>query len=72
MNVPNNPIIPFIEGDGIGPDIWKAASRVLKKQNVEKAYKGEKQSLGKKYMQVRKLTIKLENGFLNKRFRRHS
>ncbi|MEX2103998.1 MAG: NADP-dependent isocitrate dehydrogenase, partial [Bacilli bacterium] len=41
-NVPNNPIIPFIEGDGIGPDIWKAASRVLDKA-VEKAYNGEKQ-----------------------------
>ncbi len=42
LNVPNNPIIPFIEGDGIGPDIWKAASRVLDKA-VEKAYNGEKQ-----------------------------
>ena len=27
--VPNNPIIPFIEGDGIGPDIWKSAVRVF-------------------------------------------
>lgn len=27
--VPDNPIIPFIEGDGIGPDIWRAASKVL-------------------------------------------
>ena len=25
LNVPNNPVIPFIEGDGIGPDIWAAA-----------------------------------------------
>ncbi|MCY8810386.1 NADP-dependent isocitrate dehydrogenase [Bacillus atrophaeus] len=41
LKVPNNPIIPFIEGDGIGPDIWKAASRVLEAA-VEKAYKGEK------------------------------
>ncbi|MCY8911296.1 NADP-dependent isocitrate dehydrogenase [Bacillus atrophaeus] len=41
LNVTNNPIIPFIEGDGIGPDIWKAASRVLEAA-VEKAYKGEK------------------------------
>ena len=41
LNVPNNPIIPFIEGDGIGPDIWKAAVRVLDAA-VEKAYKGEK------------------------------
>ncbi|MEG7333688.1 NADP-dependent isocitrate dehydrogenase [Bacillus subtilis] len=41
LNVPNNPIIPFIEGDGIGPDIWNAASKVLEAA-VEKAYKGEK------------------------------
>ena len=41
LNVPNNPIIPFIEGDGTGPDIWRAASRVLDAA-VEKAYRGEK------------------------------
>lgn len=39
--VPNNPIIPFIEGDGTGPDIWAASKRVLDAA-VEKAYKGEK------------------------------
>ncbi len=37
--VPNDPIIPFIEGDGIGPDIWAAAVRVLDAA-VKKAYKG--------------------------------
>ena len=41
LNVPNNPIIPFIEGDGIGPDIWAASQRVLDAA-VEKAYGGEK------------------------------
>lgn len=41
LNVPNNPIIPFIEGDGIGPDIWNAASRVIDAA-VAKAYNGEK------------------------------
>lgn len=41
LNVPNNPVIPYIEGDGIGPDIWAAASRVLDAA-VEKAYQGEK------------------------------
>lgn len=41
LQVPNNPVIPFIEGDGIGPDIWAAASRVLDAA-VEKAYNGEK------------------------------
>lgn len=41
LNVPNNPIVPYIEGDGIGPDIWAAAVRVLDAA-VEKAYNGEK------------------------------
>lgn len=41
LNVPNNPVIPFIEGDGIGPDIWAAASRVIDAA-VTKAYNGEK------------------------------
>lgn len=41
LNVPDNPIIPFIEGDGTGPDIWAAASRVLDAA-VEKAYNGKK------------------------------
>src|SRR5690625_478012 len=41
LNVPNNPIIPFIEGDGTGPDIWAAAKKVLDAA-VEKAYDGEK------------------------------
>ena len=39
--VPDNPIIPFIEGDGIGPDIWASAVRVLNAA-VEKAYGGKK------------------------------
>lgn len=39
LNVPAQPIIPFIEGDGIGPDIWKASVRVLDTA-VEKAYNG--------------------------------
>ena len=39
--VPNNPIIPFIEGDGTGPDIWRAAQRVFDAA-VDKAYKGKR------------------------------
>jgi isocitrate dehydrogenase len=39
--VPNHPIIPFIEGDGIGPDIWAAAQNVFDTA-VEKAYGGER------------------------------
>ncbi|MCE4956317.1 NADP-dependent isocitrate dehydrogenase [Macrococcoides caseolyticum] len=41
LNVPNNPIVPYIIGDGTGPDIWNAAVRVLDAA-VEKAYNGEK------------------------------
>jgi isocitrate dehydrogenase len=41
LNIPDNPIIPVIEGDGIGRDIMKAARRVLDAA-VEKAYKGKK------------------------------
>jgi len=41
VKVPNDPIIPFIEGDGIGPDIWAAARRVLDAA-VEKAFDGKR------------------------------
>ena len=41
LNVPSNPIIPFIEGDGIGPDIWASSVRVFDAA-VEKAYNGER------------------------------
>jgi isocitrate dehydrogenase len=41
LKVPNDPIIPFIEGDGTGRDIWKASVRVIDAA-VEKAYKGKK------------------------------
>ncbi len=41
LNVPDQPIIPFIEGDGTGPDIWAAAVRVMDAA-VEKAYGGKK------------------------------
>ncbi|MDP4174074.1 MAG: isocitrate dehydrogenase (NADP(+)) [Bacteroidota bacterium] len=39
--VPDNPIIPFIEGDGTGPDIWKASQLVFDSA-IEKAYKGKR------------------------------
>jgi len=41
LNVPDNPIIPFIEGDGIGPDIMNASMKVWN-QAVEVAYKGRR------------------------------
>jgi isocitrate dehydrogenase, NADP-dependent, prokaryotic type len=49
LNVPNDPIIPFIEGDGTGPDIWRAASKVLEAA-VEKAYNGEKKIVWKEVL----------------------
>ena len=41
LYVPDNPIIPFIEGDGTGPDIWNAAVRVFDAA-IKKAYNGKK------------------------------
>src|SRR5690349_841288 len=41
LDVPDHPILPYIEGDGTGPDIWRASQRVFDAA-VEKAYKGKK------------------------------
>ena len=41
LQVPANPIIPFIEGDGTGPDIWRASVRVFDAA-VARAYGGER------------------------------
>jgi isocitrate dehydrogenase len=41
ITVPDNPVIPFIEGDGTGPDIWRASVRIFDAA-VEKAYRGKK------------------------------
>jgi len=41
LNVPDGPVIPFIEGDGIGPDIWHASQLVMDSA-VEKAYSGQR------------------------------
>ena len=41
LNVPDNPVIPFIRGDGTGPDIWAASVRVLD-ASVAKAYGGKR------------------------------
>jgi len=49
IDVPNNPIIPFIEGDGIGVDIW-SASRLVFDAAVQKAYKGEKKIFWKEVL----------------------
>src|SRR3954454_9335020 len=41
LNVPNNPVIPYVEGDGTGPDIWRASVRVFDAA-IEKAYGGQR------------------------------
>jgi isocitrate dehydrogenase len=41
LTVPNNPIVPFIEGDGTGRDIWRASVRVFDAV-VKKVYKGQR------------------------------
>src|SRR4029453_14718058 len=41
LHVPDNPVIPFIEGDGTGPDIWRASVRVFDAA-VASAYGGER------------------------------
>jgi len=49
LNIPDHIIIPFIIGDGIGPDIWAAASRVFSTA-IEKAYKGQKSIIWKEVL----------------------
>src|SRR5205809_6879472 len=46
LQVPDRPVVPFIEGDGIGPDIWRASVRVLDAA-VEKAYRGSRRIVWK-------------------------
>jgi isocitrate dehydrogenase len=49
LNVPNDPIIPFIEGDGTGADIWAASKRVLEAA-VAKAYNGQRSLVWKEVL----------------------
>jgi isocitrate dehydrogenase len=49
LHVPDHPVIPFIIGDGTGPDIWAAASRVLDAA-VDKAYNGQKSIVWKEVL----------------------
>jgi isocitrate dehydrogenase len=60
LNVPNNPVIPFIEGDGTGPDIWASAVRVIDAA-VEKAYNGEKKIIWKEVLAGEKAFNKTGN-----------
>ena len=49
LNVPDSPIIPFIEGDGTGPDIWRASVRVIDAA-VKNAYNGKRQIVWKEVL----------------------
>lgn len=53
LQVPDNPIIPFIEGDGIGVDVTPAMKAVLDAA-VEKAYQGKRKLLGWKFTQAKR------------------
>jgi isocitrate dehydrogenase len=53
IKVPFDPIIPFIEGDGTGPDIWAASVRVFDALST-KPIKAPARSIGKKYWQEKK------------------
>jgi isocitrate dehydrogenase len=57
ISVPSNPIIPFIEGDGIGPDIWKASQMVFDAA-VDKAYNGERHIVWKEVLAGEKANSK--------------
>jgi isocitrate dehydrogenase len=60
LEVPNNPIVPFIEGDGTGPDIWRASQRVFDAA-VEKAYGGKRASPGTRSTRGRRLSTSSAN-----------
>lgn len=62
LNVPDQPIIPFIEGDGTGPDIWAASVRVFDAA-VEKAYGGSRKLVWKEVLAGEK-SFKQTNNWL--------
>src|ERR1700720_1930996 len=59
-DVPENPIIPFIEGDGTGRDIWKASRRVFDAA-VDKAYKGKRRVVWYEVFAGEKAKAKFDN-----------
>src|ERR1700759_4261727 len=60
LAVPDQPIVPFIEGDGTGPDIWRASQRVLDAA-VQKAYGGKRKIVWKEVLAGQKSFDKLGN-----------
>ncbi|MFD2784909.1 NADP-dependent isocitrate dehydrogenase [Hymenobacter rubripertinctus] len=64
LNVPDQPIIPFIEGDGTGPDIWAASVRVFDAA-VEKAYNGKRKLQWKEVLAGEKAFKQVNNWLPN-------
>jgi isocitrate dehydrogenase len=63
--VPDKPVVPFIEGDGIGPDIWKAASRVID-HSVQQCW-GDSRKIGwKEVLAGEKALTQQVSGYLKK------
>ncbi|MCC6579112.1 MAG: NADP-dependent isocitrate dehydrogenase, partial [Phycisphaeraceae bacterium] len=60
LAVPDEPVIPFIEGDGTGPDIWRASVRVFD-ATVAKAYRGKRKIAWKEVLAGEKAFNKLNN-----------
>src|SRR5438093_1555623 len=60
LHVPDQPILPFIEGDGTGPDIWRASVRVFDAA-VEKAYGGTRRIVWKEVLAGEKAFNQLNN-----------
>src|SRR5438045_3850310 len=60
LTVPDDPIIPFIEGDGTGPDIWRASVRVFEAA-VQKAYDGKRKLVWKEVLAGQKAFDKTHN-----------
>ena len=60
LSVPDRPIVPFIEGDGTGPDIWRASQSVFDAA-VEKAYGGKRQIVWKEVLAGQKSFDKTGN-----------
>lgn len=69
LKVPNFPIIPFIEGDGIGPEIWQATKAVFEAA-VSKAYGNERKVIWQEVLVVvRRLLIQLGIGCLTRHWK---
>ena len=60
LNVPDHPLIPFIEGDGTGPDIWRASQAVFDAA-VQKAYGGKRKIAWKEVLAGEKAFNQTQN-----------